>query len=99
MPTGAPRLRDDTRVRELKGLSALCEDCRRYVDALAGTPSVGHRLRPEVPMRFDSRRSFLVLGVAALGATLVAARDVGDSGDRPATARPREATYGMRVAP
>jgi hypothetical protein len=50
-------------------------------------------------MRFASRRSFLVLGVAALGATLVAARDIGDAGDRAATARPPEATYGMRVAP
>jgi hypothetical protein len=49
-------------------------------------------------MRFASRRSFLVLGVAAIGATLVAARG---AGDRPATppASPPPATYGMRVAP
>jgi hypothetical protein len=53
-------------------------------------------------MRFASRRSFLVLGVAAIGATLVAARDAGDArrvSDRPVAPRSPEATYSMRVAP
>lgn len=49
-------------------------------------------------MRFASRRSFLVLGVVVLGATLVAASDAGDAENRPAAVS-AEATYGLRVAP
>jgi hypothetical protein len=45
-------------------------------------------------MGFASRRSLLVLGVAVIGATLVAARGAGTN---PAPAAPE--TYGMRVAP
>jgi hypothetical protein len=44
-------------------------------------------------MHYASRRSFIVLGVAAIGATLVAANP------RPPARAPRPATYGMRVAP
>ena len=53
-------------------------------------------------MRFVSQRPFLVLGVATIGATLVAARDAGEAGtavDRPAALTRLAATYGMRVAP
>jgi hypothetical protein len=49
-------------------------------------------------MRFASRRSFLVLGVAAIGATLVAARGAGDRPATPPASLPA-ATYGTRVAP
>src|SRR5918998_1986478 len=45
-------------------------------------------------MGFASRRSLLVLGVAGIGATLVAARGAGTN---PTPAAPE--TYGMRVAP
>jgi hypothetical protein len=50
-------------------------------------------------MRFASRKSFLVLGVGAIGATLVAARDAREPAGRPAAAVASTATYGMRVAP
>jgi hypothetical protein len=48
-------------------------------------------------MRFASRRSFLVLGVVGLGATLVAARDSADTTTLVA-APAAGASYGMRVA-
>jgi hypothetical protein len=49
-------------------------------------------------MRYASRRSFLVLGVAAIGATLVAANPRQSPPRAPARAQV-PATYGMRVAP
>jgi hypothetical protein len=53
-------------------------------------------------MRFASRRSLLVLGVVAIGATLVAAREAGDHAvptNAPAVPSSLPPTYGMRAAP
>src|SRR5918999_1801105 len=83
----------------VRAASETCKDLAQCVDRVMVCRSVGLiELRLEVPMRFASRRSFLVLGVAGIGATLVAARDGADTSNL--TAAPTAAaTYGMRVAP